>query len=52
MSTAIFLVVVCVTCASPSIVVQQIPTMELCESIGEAIAARRKVEWTCIEGAS
>ncbi|MGD9769477.1 MAG: hypothetical protein AB7U62_17720 [Pseudolabrys sp.] len=55
-STAIYLVVVAwppSAGGTHAIVVQEMPTMQLCESIGEQIAgaARGRIDWTCIEGA-
>lgn len=56
MDTIIVLIVVAFTSTAggpPAIVVQEMPTMRVCESVGESIAdfASGRVQWTCIEGA-
>lgn len=46
--TLIYLVVVILN-GTPAPIVQQMPTMASCESVGKAIAAMQRVKWTCLE---
>lgn len=56
MTTAVFLVFMSLASAPPptAVVVQEMPDMRTCESIGSQLAAMAlpsRSKWTCIEGA-
>lgn len=52
MTTIIFLIIVTTGYREAGIVVHEMPSLQMCESVGKSIAGmtRFSVKWNCIEG--